>query len=331
MTQADDADAGPEGAAWEAAMRAAIDWTILLGDDREDASLRARLEAWLIEDALHREAWAEATRFDGILFKAGRTSPPLPSAAPRRPQRRRTWPRRRARPLVAAGLAASIAAISVVAGPTLLLHARADHLTGTAQEQLVRLEDGSTVRLAPKSAIRLAYASGTRRVDLLAGEAYFEVARDPARPFTVTADESRVTVLGTGFDVRRSGPELDVAVKHGRVRVASGSHAVELGAGERAHLDKAGAIATDHVAPGIVDGWNARRIVAIDRPLAQVVADLRRYHSGAILLTSDALGRRSITGTFDASDPAAVARLIVQPHGGVVRQISPWLIVISER
>lgn len=76
--------------------------------------------------------------------------------------------------------------------------------------------------------------------------------------------------------------------------------------------------------------WTDRRIIAVDRPLSEVLADLRRYHIGAIVLTSSELGRNSVTGTFETNDPFKAASLIVQPHGGTVRQIAPWLIVVSD-
>ena len=79
----------------------------------------------------------------------------------------------------------------------------------------------------------------------------------------------------------------------------------------------------------MVGTWSDKRLTAVDRPLSQVVAALRRYYNGQVLLTDAGLGERSVTGIFDMTDPLAAARLIVQPHGGVVRQITPWLMIVS--
>lgn len=337
MTQPSDPDAtssetgGDE--AWEPAMREAVDWTILLDDDPDDTDLRARFERWYEQDALHERAWTEASHASNLIAQtksvaflpaATRQAAPAPSSKTAKARFRLSR-----RTMLAGAVAAAVAWI---AAPQLLLHVSADYTTGTGQQQIVSLEDGSTVRLAPGSAVDVAYAENSRRVTLLSGEAYFEVTRDPARPFNVFANDTTVTVLGTGFDVRLGDEGTDVAVKHGRVRVASTSangETVVLGAGQWAHMQNGGQVTNGHVATELVGGWTDRRITAVDRPLSEVLADLRRYHSGAILLTSDELGRKSVTGTFKVDDPAEAARLIVQPHGGTIRRITPWLIVVS--
>src|SRR3546814_15164189 len=97
---------------------------------------------------------------------------------------------------------------------------------------MVRLADGSTVQLGPKSVIAVDYSSGSRAIRLLSGQAMFEVTHDPARPFRVVARDVTTTVLGTGFEVRMIGETTGVAVRHGRVRVEDHGRARELGGGE---------------------------------------------------------------------------------------------------
>ncbi len=309
---------------WDAALRQAVDWSILLDDDPEDGEHRARFDGWLAADPLHRRAWDESVRVSGLI---GQTR-----AVTALPVRNAAKAGRGRRPLVWAATAVA-AAIAWFAAPLVLLHASADYVTGTARQQTVMLDDGSQVRLAPRSAIRVAYAGDGRHVDLLAGEAYFEAAPDPSRPFRVTARSAEVTVLGTGFDVRLGDAGAEVAVRHGRVRVddtdREPSDAAILTAGQWARLSPDGPPVRGEVPAEIVGGWSDRRITAIDRPLSEVVADLRRYYGGRIILTGHALGGRSVTGVFDVRDPVEAARAIVKPHGGVVRSITPWLLVIS--
>ena len=322
------------GEAWERALREAVDWTILIDDDPDGPELRTNLDAWRRLDPNHERAWTEACHASGLIAQTKKVA--LFPTAPHQSRdvegssRRSAKRLRPGRPILLASAVA--AAVAWIAVPQMLLHVRADYITATGEQRIVTLDDGSTVRLAPDSAIRVAYADDGRNVRLLSGEAYFEVERNPARPFSVRSDNAGVTVLGTGFDVRRGDGGIDVAVKHGRVRLAStnGEQAsVILGSGQWAHLPRSGQIASGRGSAQLVGAWTDRRITAVDRPLAEVLADLRRYHAGAIILTSRQLGRKSVTGTFVADDPFQAASLIVQPHGGKVRQITPWLIVIS--
>ncbi len=339
MTQSSDSNAGQsmteKDDAWDLAIREAIDWTILFDDDPDDADLRARFAQWLAADPLHERAWAEASHVSGLivqtksvtLFPSGFPSGAAPNAETK-PAKARFRPRARAFAAVAAA-----AMLAWVAGPQLMLRASADYHAGTAQERMIVLDDGSTVRLAPGSALKVAYAEGRRNVVLLSGEAFFEVTHDAAHPFSVTAKSTKVTVLGTGFNVRLGDTAEDVAVRHGRVRIENpdGQPPVSsvLTEGQWARLSWNGSAVRGEVSPELVGAWSGSRIMAVDKPLSEVIADLRRYYSGTIILTGDALARKSVTGIYDVRDPAAAARIIVQPHGGNVHQITPWLMIIS--
>ncbi|RKF22676.1 DUF4880 domain-containing protein [Altericroceibacterium spongiae] len=318
--------------AWERAASEAVDWTILLDDDPDNADLHVQFERWRQADPLHERVWSEASHASNLIAQSDKVAL-FPEAEweeePTSSVPRRAHFRLSRRAILAGAVAAALAWIMA---PQILLHVQADYVTGVGRQRTVTLDDGSTVRLAPESAMRVAYSDKNRQVTLLSGEAYFEVARNPARPFNVLAEEATITVLGTGFDVRLGESGTDIAVKHGRVRVASvkqGRRFAVLEAGQWVHMPENGALHNGYVSPDLVGGWTGRRIAAVDRPLAEVLADLRRYHSGAILLTSTELGRKSVTGTFNADDPVEAAKLIVQPHGGIVRRITPWLMVIS--
>ena len=317
------------GAAWDRILRRAVDWSILLDDDPNDRALRAEFEAWLAEDPVHDQAWQKTTRASHLISQTKHVAPP--AAAGRRmgaaTRRTRTLPRAR----LLAALAATIV-FAWFAAPHAVLRFNADHMTGTAEQKTITLSDGSSVRLAPESALSFADTPMARGITLLSGEAYFDVIRDPARPFTVTAEEASITVLGTGFNVRLGADMTDVAVKHGRVRVDAESGAkdsVTLQAGQWARVSIDGRTRRGVIHSDAVGGWTENRIVAIDRRLSDVLADLRRYYTGTIVLTDEALAQRSVTGVFDVSDPAAAAGVIVTPHGGKVRQITPWVIVVS--
>lgn len=93
----------------------------------------------------------------------------------------------------------------------------------------VGLADGSIVRLGPGTHLRLHFGDTRRSVHLHGGEAYFEVAKDPARPFLVTAEPLVVRAVGTEFGVTRRAGAVTVSVAEGAVEVTpSGTAAVSL-------------------------------------------------------------------------------------------------------
>jgi transmembrane sensor len=120
------------------------------------------------------------------------------------------------------GLAALAAAacLAFVFGGNLMLRIEADHMTATAEQRRVQLADGTVVLLAPESAIDVVYGAGTRRVRLLKGRAYFDVAAD-RRPFVVQAGEVEARDIGTAFDIGLDVRGVDVAVREGIVDVGA--------------------------------------------------------------------------------------------------------------
>lgn len=333
------------------AHRQAADWLILLREEPEDAATLARFEAWLDEDAAHARAWASVSEVFDLL---GEAEPALAghwAQAPRiadapaeealalpamRPAtqaagRRRMPSRRTAMRSAGAAVAAALALAWIA--PSAVLYAQADHMTGAGEITRLALADGSRVQLGPDSAIAVDYAEGQRDIRLLAGQAWFEVERNPDAPFRVEAGDVRTTVLGTGFDVRRLGATTAVSVGHGRVRVVdhgvAPATARELTAGHWVRIDG------DHLAedgvtnPALTGAWREGRVVARNRPIAEVVEELRPWFGGRIMLINGDLGRRRVDGVYDAHDPAAALRALVGEAGGTVRSVTPWLLVVS--
>ena len=105
-----------------------------------------------------------------------------------------------------------------VATPTVTTVAKT---TLPGQRNTFRLPAGTQVILNADSEIRYSsnYGESQRNIHLT-GEAFFEVAHDPSRPFTVTAHGVATTALGTSFNVRAYEPAVEVALVTGKVRVA---------------------------------------------------------------------------------------------------------------
>jgi transmembrane sensor len=117
-------------------------------------------------------------------------------------------------------LAASIVAISLALGWLLWFQKGApSYTTAIGEQRSIVLSDGSTVALNSRSAIKIRFSKHERTVELIQGQALFHVAKDSARPFTVSADGTRVRAVGTQFDVYRKYSGTVITVVEGRVAV----------------------------------------------------------------------------------------------------------------
>jgi transmembrane sensor len=215
----------------------------------------------------------------------------------------------------------------------LVIRLQSDAITDVAALQQLELPDGSRVTLAASSAIAVSFSADERRVSLLQGEAFFEVRRDAARPFRVIAEEVTTSVVGTSFDVRRDSSGVAVAVQEGIVEVAYAGGATKpaerLIPGQSVKVSWKGQSARADVAPGQVATWRQGQLVLHDQLLGDAVDQFRRYYRGTIVLADSTLANKPITGAYNLGDPEEALRAMARVHGARVRQITPWMIVIS--
>lgn len=191
-----------------------------------------------------------------------------------------------------------------------------------AQPVSAVLEDSTHVVVSPASRVE-AHMGNERRI-ALQGRAWFEVARDTQRPFIVEAQDLRITVLGTGFEVSAydTTQVWSVRVRHGRVRVEAGADQVELAAGERASFDRAsGQLARS--GPVTVEVWGDRIVQFDNAPLGEVAAELQRIYHVRVDLTNEALARCRLTATFDNEPIGQVLSVISSTFGLRVDQLAP--------
>lgn len=336
-------DMDDEGTARADANREASNWLILLQEDPDDAQLQSEFSDWLTASPANIEAWTETRRITHVI----ETEPPayweqwresergnvVSLASARGPADPPAKPRRHlVRNLSAIAAAACLA---LVAAPEVLLHLRADALAGTGETRSLQLADGSTVMLAPQSAVAVNVSkAGERQIDLLRGRAYFEVAPDAAHPFTVATRETTTTVLGTAFEVRAEGNQnVAVEVKHGRVRVScdgQSGRSEQLGAGDALDLGCDDGWADRRtMAPSRIAAWTDNRVIASDRSVREVIDALRPWYGGVIMTFGDGLDERRVTGVYDTRQPEHVLRVLARSHGMRVRNVTPWVTVIS--
>lgn len=304
---------------------AALDWLLRLQESPSDKALRAKAEAWRNQDADHARAWKRAER--AWQWAAGGSAiEKAPRLAPKGTGRKPAYSRRYA-------LAAMLGlAMTVVAG-ALVWSGRADYTTATAELRQILLEDGTRIDLSAESAVDISFTASRRTVTLLKGEAFFDVRPDAMRAFDVQAGNLSVTVVGTAFNVRLSPGLTTVAVTEGVVETRYAGQQTPL-----ARLTRGDAVAVGRkdgdvqrmqVSAEDVAPWRNHQIVVHGVPLGEVVADIRRYSGKWIIFDDAAFAGQRVTGVYDLREPDRALRLLVGPFGGTVRDITPFIRVVT--
>ncbi|SFV15012.1 FecR family protein [Methylobacterium sp. 174MFSha1.1] len=293
---------------------AAAGWVVRLASSDATEADRAAFDAWLAADPVHAAAFAE---MDALWRQLGH----LPDRAPVRRS-----------PRGPAGLAAILVlggALAFQAGLADWL--RSDLWSGIGDIAHATLPDGSRVDLNTGTALALHFSGAERRVSLLRGEAVFDVARDPARPFVVEGGGVSVRAVGTVFYVRADGAAQPVGVAEGRVDVATGGRHVAVSAGEAFREGPAGGgeavVAKADVARAIA--WRDGRLTVSGERLSDVLAELGRYRRGRIVLLDAKAGERRVTGAFDLRDTDDALDALAAGLSLRVTRLTPLLVLVG--
>ncbi|MGS1077057.1 FecR family protein [Pseudoxanthomonas beigongshangi] len=321
---------------------------------------QAGLDAWLAESTAHRVAflrlestWNESGRLTALgagqapgaapprgqwsaspLDRPAPARAPMASAqsptggppdlarlvfAPRGKERPARWPRL---------LAATFTGALALAGAGLGAHhyfygvtEQASYATALGDLNRVPLSDGSGATLSSDSRIAVSLSRRERHIELQRGEAFFEAAKDPHRPFVVSAGPRQVVAVGTRFAVRRDGPDLRVVVTEGTVRLEASPDAqghpqptTLLPAGSLAIASRNGVVVrTGSVADAerLVD-WRSGFVTFRDTSLAEAASEFNRYNARKLVMGDADVGALRVGGNFRWSNVDAFVRLLEQ-------------------
>ncbi|KQW61998.1 MULTISPECIES: FecR family protein [Ensifer] len=311
-----------------------MDWFLRLKGEPNCPELTADFQRWLHRSDDHQRGWQYALRTWQLMGEAAPAHEHLWAGAARAnviSSTRRRW----RRPVMSAVAAIAATLFLVLAGPSLLIRLQADHITATGQNARVTLEDGTLIELGGDSAIKTEMTAAGRHVTLLSGEAFFDVAHNPARPFTVEAGGVTVLVVGTAFDVRLAGGETTVELERGVVQVsvedARETSDFRLLPGEMAVVTASdGAVTRNIIQPDQVAAWRSGRIFVKDASISAVAEQLQRYHSAWIAVPDRKLAGLKVTGLYDLHDPDGALKALVEPYGGRVRTFSTYGRVLTQ-
>jgi transmembrane sensor len=182
--------------------------------------------------------------------------------------------------------------------------------TGIGETRVVTLEDGSRMVLDTKSRLRIAFTANTRGIELLDGQAQFEVAKDPDRPFRVRTRSAEVVAVGTKFDVATLQALTTVTLIEGRVNVRTISATSQaepkveaLVPGQQLGIASDGQLLEKKVVKiENVTAWQRGTIVLDDMPLPDALAAINRYSVTQIVIPGATLQSRRVSGVFRSGD-----------------------------
>lgn len=276
--------------------------------------------AWLGQGQAQDDAWQEVQAMLGGLREPARLIRRAEQAAWRKPARR--W--------------ACAAVVLLAVGLTVqnmpwLDRLRADYATGTGESRTVELADGSHLQLNTDSAVQVRMSAGERQIRLLRGEGFFDVTKDPARPFVVQSGDGWVKVVGTQFSVARRDAQTRVQVAQGKVQVSSGGDtAVYLEPGRAVEYQGQRLADVHGFDPASGFAWRQRQLVFRQQPLSEVVSELNRYWPGKTLVLGDALRNRVVSGVFEIDKPEAVIKALEYTLNLRAEHYTPYLLVLRE-
>jgi transmembrane sensor len=316
----------------------ASDWFVQMREPAVSAEDQVAFTQWLRASPVHVGAYLEIARMWGdaahlppdIDLTATRPSNILPlrvaeaarTAGPIDHSNRRT-PRRVA-------IATSLFALCVAATGTWWYADRgsATYASDIGEQRLITLADGSTVKLDSRSRLSVRLTRQVREIELLAGQALFDVAHDSKRPFIVRTGDVFIRAVGTQFDVNRRLSGTVVTVVEGRVRLGmsgqdttsvisdsavttDGASAVLLSAGEQVKIARTGGIDPPAKAnTAAATSWVQQELVFDGLPLSDVIEEFNRYSRIPLVLTDTSLGTLRVNAVFHTTNPDSLLRFV---------------------
>jgi transmembrane sensor len=209
------------------------------------------------------------------------------------------------------------------------------------------LSDGSIVELNDSSEVRVHYTDAERRVQLVHGEAHFTVAKNQARPFFVETRGVAVRAVGTAFDVRLGATQVEVVVTEGVVQLqraappaarrapALAAEPPLLSAGWRAVIpvEAQQAVTMEMIGADRIRetlSWQGPRLVFVETPLSEVVAQFNRRNQVQLSLADAELASVPVGGSFRAENVETFVRLLASSGEISAERVAPEKIVLRK-
>lgn len=295
-------------------------WIVRLHGPDRTADLEAGFRAWLAADPENGRQFERVTE----TWEAGAS--PVAGVARLAPR-----PRALASSPARQWLMAAVLAVVLIGGgfwSANYFWLNPTYATGIGEQRIVRLSDGTRITLNSDSRVAISYRDKERRVRIDRGEAYFDVAKDPTRPFLVRAGDHQVRALGTSFNVRYEPLRTMVTLVEGKVTVSSlperpGTDTqppmpVEetiLAPGQRLVVAKSKAPQLDEPRIDAVTAWRRGEVMLDKTVLAEAIAEMNRYDENTLVIDDPRIAGLKISGIYHTADNETFAQMISKLYG----------------
>lgn len=295
----------------------ASQWLVLLEDGDVSSETRMAFLEWYNQSEKHKAAFDERASlwsgYDNITLLKDIAESKANKKLVREDARSATYGvmrRRSALTGLAASLVLAMGAALFVAKPDLFPIDRNIYETAIGEQKTIELPDGSSINLNTGSKVIIAFTAEARNVELLEGEAYFDVEHNPDRPFSVFAGGKSVMAVGTAFTVRRLDENVAVTVAKGRVALFSDQSSpndsplepsqpiAQIDAGTNVvfnrNIESMETIGPDKLALRLA--WRGGVLAFRDEPLSAVVSEMGRYTGMSVDIVSPEYADMAISG-----------------------------------
>jgi Fe2+-dicitrate sensor, membrane component len=210
--------------------------------------------------------------------------------------------------LLAACTCAAVAAVAI-----LWIFSGEHYTTEIGEQRIITLADSSRLSLNSGTRVDVDFDKTQRRIFLKRGEAYFEVAKDSARPFIVTAGKQTVTALGTTFLVRYDPQITTVTLVEGKVTVApvaAYTATYTLTPGQRLAIAATGSAALDTPKTETTAAWRRGEVILDNTPLAVAAARMNCYERRTVVIDDAQVAELPVSGIYKTGDSEGFAQAV---------------------
>lgn len=283
-------------------------WFARLHANDVSAAERERFKNWYRESQEHAKAYDKIVLLWEQLEAPGKRVHARVKAEQPAPAH---WPLPGKQPYARRLMATFALALAVLLSyrlPAAYQNWRSDYYTAPGKQLTVVLNDGSRLTLNTDTALAVNLSDKQRHIELLRGEAYFQVSPDKNRPFIVSNGNARARAVGTAFSVKKADNDMRVIVSEGTVEVSSGT----TDAPALVHINQQVDYQQGRVGPVMSSdiletlAWQRGQLIFKQQPLFRVIQEVNRYRSGQIMLINPKLKERIVSGVFDTADSNAV-------------------------
>lgn len=226
-------------------------------------------------------------------------------------------------------MVASFALAALILQPNLNCF-QADYCTGSGEITTIQLSDGSKVTMNSQTAIQVNFQDNVRQINLVEGEAYFEVQHNQNRPFVVEGHYSQTTVVGTRFIVREDKNADTITVNQGVVKVSKKQQEpYVLHINEQINIGEGVSTGIKPVSSATSVAWTKSHLVFDASNLGVVIKEIERYRKGTVIIKNNQLKSLKVSGRFDIRNTDKALEALEQTLPIKLYRLTPWFVLIT--